>query len=107
MPDAPLILTAQLPADLQSWATALRTEHFPAERNFRAAHVTLFHALPGFCEGEASRHMRVLAGEFAPVGARLVGVMSLGGGTALQLESAGMLRLRLFVETQLFGSHQS
>ncbi|HAV49490.1 MAG TPA: hypothetical protein DCX75_04605 [Brevundimonas sp.] len=103
MSDAPLILTAQLPPDLQSWATALRTEHFPAERNFLAAHVTLFHALPGFCEGEAIRHMRTLAGEFAPVEARLVGVMSLGGGTALQLESAGMLRLRMLLAEHFHG----
>mgnify|MGYP004351873915 CR=1 FL=1 len=46
MSDSPLILTAQLPADLHRWATALRTEHFPPERNYLEAHVTLFHALP-------------------------------------------------------------
>ena len=90
----PLILTAQLPDDLQGWTTGLRNAHFPPERNYLAAHVTLFHALPGFCEAEVIRQMRQLASEFAPVDARIVGVMSLGGGTAIRLESEGMLRLR-------------
>lgn len=91
---SPLILTAQLPPDLQRWATGLRDAHFPPERNFLAAHVTLFHALPGFCEGEVVRQMRQLAGEFAPVEGRIAGVMSLGTGTAIRLESEGILRLR-------------
>lgn len=103
MADSPLILTAQLPADLQSWATALRREHFPPERNYLAAHVTLFHALPGFCEGEAIQHMRQLASEFAPVEGRIVGVMSLGGGTAIRLESDGMLRLRTMLAEHFHG----
>ncbi len=103
MPDSPLILTAQLPDDLQAWATALRSAHFPPERNFLAAHVTLFHALPGFCEGEALRHIRQLAQEFAPVEAQVLGVMSLGGGTAIRLESEGMLRLRSLLADHFHG----
>ena len=75
MSDAPLILTAQLPPDLHSWATRLRDEHFPPERNYLEAHVTLFHALPGQCEDEARRFLARLAGEIAPVPARLEGVM--------------------------------
>ena len=101
--DAPLILTAQLPDDLQSWATALRTAHFPPERNYLAAHVTLFHALPGFCEAEVFRHMRQLAREFAPVDARILGIRSLGGGTAIRLESEGMLRLRAMLADHFHG----
>ena len=103
MGDFPLILTAQLPADLHSWATALRAKHFPPERNYLAAHVTLFHALPGFCEGEAIQHMRQLASEFAPVEGRIVGVMSLGGGTAIRLESGGLLRLRAMLAEHFHG----
>jgi hypothetical protein len=38
---APLIVTAELPPDLQAWATSLRQRHFPPERNYLAAHVTL------------------------------------------------------------------
>ena len=88
--DAPLIVTAQLPEGLQGWATGLRNAHFPPERNHLAAHVTLFHALPGFCEAEVIQHVRQLAKEFAPVDARIIGVMSLGGGTAIRLESEGV-----------------
>ena len=101
--DAPLIMTAQLPQDLHAWATGLRTAHFPPERNHLAAHVTLFHALPGFCEAEVIQHVRQLAKEFAPVEARIVGVMSLGGGTAIGLESEGILRLRAMLAEHFHG----
>ncbi|MEO5708142.1 MAG: 2'-5' RNA ligase family protein [Alteraurantiacibacter sp.] len=89
----PLIVTAELPADLYSWATQLRTDHFPPERNYLKAHVTLFHALPPMVEGEL-RDLLASLGRRAPVPARLEGVTSLGGGTALKLVSPAMLDLR-------------
>lgn len=89
----PLIVTAELPPDLYSWATQLRTEHFPPERNYLKAHVTLFHALPPMVEGEARDLLARLARR-APVPARLEGVVSLGRGTALKLASPAMLDLR-------------
>lgn len=92
--DAPLILTAQLPADLHARFTALRTAHFPPERNYLEAHVTLFHALPGICEAEVIAACKAMAAEFAPVSAQVLGIMSLGGGTAIRLQSETMLRLR-------------
>jgi 2'-5' RNA ligase superfamily len=100
---APLILTALLPRDMQAWATALRTRHFPPERNYLEAHVTLFHALPAQCETEVAALLKRLAGEFAPVEAQLLGLMSLGRGTALKLESPGLLRLRDGVADHLRG----
>ncbi|WP_374405284.1 2'-5' RNA ligase family protein [Pelagerythrobacter sp.] len=93
-PLAPLIVTAELPPDLHRWATRLRTAHFPAERNFLEAHVTLFHALPPGSEAEVRDRLAALAGELAPVEARLEGVMPLGTGTALRLSSPGMIALR-------------
>ena len=90
---APLILTAMLPDDLHSWATGLRRDHFPPERNYLEAHVTLFHALPPSCEGEVRDCCAALARDHAPVPARLLGIMSLGKGTALKLESEGMIAL--------------
>lgn len=92
--DAPLILTALLPDDLHARYTALRTAHFPPERNYLEAHVTLFHALPGMCEGEVISACKAAAAHFAPIEGEVLGIMSLGGGTAIKLESAGMLRLR-------------
>ncbi|ABC62892.1 2'-5' RNA ligase family protein [Erythrobacter litoralis] len=90
----PLILTGLLPKDMHGWATALRDRYFPPERNYLEAHVTLFHAIPAQCEAELCDLLKRLAGEFAPPQARLIGLMSLGGGTALKLESEQMLTLR-------------
>ena len=92
-PAAPLVITAELPQDLYSWATQLRTAHYPPERNFLKAHVTLFHALPPSAEAEVRDVLARLAGR-PPVPARLEGVMSLGQGTALKIASPAMLVLR-------------
>ncbi|ANY21018.1 hypothetical protein A6F68_02523 [Tsuneonella dongtanensis] len=90
---APLIVTAELPEALQSRADQLRKAHFPPERNFLKAHVTLFHALPPMIEDEVREALAAEA-RSAPVEARLEGVMSLGRGTALRIASPAMLALR-------------
>lgn len=90
---APLIVTAEMPPDLFSWANQLRQQHFPPERNFLKAHVTLFHALPPSCEAELRDCLKQLTRENPPVPARLVGIMKLGKGTALRLESEAMIAL--------------
>lgn len=89
---APLIVTAELPEALQSRADQLRAAHFPPERNHLKAHVTLFHALPPSAEDELRR---VLAEEAKarPVPARLQGLMNLGRGIALRIESPGIIAL--------------
>lgn len=79
---------------MQAWATRLRTEHFPPERNHLDAHVTLFHALPPACEQELRDVLARMVRDNPPVPARLEGVMSLGRGTALGLSSPAMLDLR-------------
>lgn len=101
---APLILTADLPDDLGGWANELRTRHFPPERNHLRAHVTLFHALPFFLEAEVTALLGRMAGELAPVPARLEGIMPLGRGTALKLASPAMLALRDRVADHFTGS---
>lgn len=72
----------------------MRRAHFPPARNFLDAHVTLFHAIPAMCEEELREQLAALAACNAPVPGRLLGVMSLGRGTALRLESPAMLALR-------------
>jgi len=101
---APLIVTAALPPDLAHWATALRTAHYPAERNYLSAHVTLFHALPPSCEAELRRLLVRLAAECAPPAARLDSVMSLGRGTALRIVSPALLALRDQVADHFHGA---
>ena len=101
--EAPLIVTARLPRDLHARYTALRKAHFPAERNYLEAHVTLFHALPAMCEAEACTYLRRLAAEFAPIDGHVEGIMSLGRGTAVKLISADMLLLRELIADHFHG----
>ena len=92
--NTPLILTARMPSELHRRFTDLRTEHFPPERNYLEAHVTLFHAIPGQCEAEACGYLARLASEVAPLPGAVEGLMSLGGGTAIKLSSVSLLNLR-------------
>ena len=101
--NAPLILTALLPKDMAAWATALRTEHFPPERNYLDAHVTLFHAIPPQCEEELGDVLKPIVAENRPPPARLEGIMSLGGGTALKLASDDMLGYRARIAEHFTG----
>ncbi len=91
---APLIVTALLPQDLHRWASDLRARHFPPERNFLHAHVTLFHALPPSNEAEVKQALAEEARDNGPLAARLEGVMPLGRGTALRIASPALLALR-------------
>jgi len=91
---APLIVTAELPGDIQGWAERLRQAHYPPERNRVSAHVTLFHSLPPSCEDELHDELARWARTVPPVPARLDGTISLGRGTALRIVSPGMLQLR-------------
>lgn len=100
---APLIVTAELPVMLQTWANGLRKEHYPPERNQLSAHVTLFHALPPFAEAEARDLLRALAGATAPPMARLSAIMDLGGGTALRIDCPDLLALRARVADHFHG----
>ena len=90
----PLIVTARLPDDLQGWANALRSAHFPPERNYLQAHVTLFHALPPSCEAEARRELARICAAHPPPPARIEGLMDLGRGTAIKLASAALMAIR-------------
>lgn len=90
----PLIVTATLPPDLFSWASRLRAAHFPPQRNYLAAHVTLFHALPPVLEEEVRQVLARIAGDSKAVPAQMEGVMNLGRGTALKLASPALLALR-------------
>lgn len=101
--DAPLIVTAELPQDLFSWANQLRCDHFPPERNFLQAHVTLFHALPPSAEGEVRQCLAQLAADNPPPPARLEGVMKLGKGTALKLSSPVLLDMHDWLAERFFG----
>lgn len=98
----PLLITAELPGNILKWADALRKAHYPPERNRLAAHVTLFHALPPSAEGEIRALLGELARRETPM-AEISGIMDLGHGTALAVESAGMLALHEHIAEHLHG----
>jgi hypothetical protein len=99
---APLIVTAEMPPDIFSWANSLRTQHFPPERNYLRAHVTLFHALPPSAEAEVRQLLSDLAKAPAPP-ARISGVMNLGSGTAFAIDSPAMADLHGEIQHRLHG----
>jgi hypothetical protein len=94
MPFAPFIVTAELPADLQAWSDALRRQYYPPERNHLAAHVTLFNALAPSLRDELPSVLARIAGSHPKVEAQLTGLMNLGRGTALSIQSPAMLAIR-------------
>ena len=106
LPDsaAPFIVTAELPADLLAWSDALRRAHFPPERNWLKAHVTLFHAFAPSLREELLGLLGQYAGEYAPPRARIEGLMDLGGGTALAIRSPGMLAIRAAIAERFHGA---
>jgi 2'-5' RNA ligase len=89
----PLIVTLLLDGAAQERFDRLRTAHFPPERNVIAAHVTLFHALPG-------EHLDAVRSELADAADRpafdiaVTGVRFLGRGVAYALESSEVAALR-------------
>jgi hypothetical protein len=91
---APIIVTALMGAEDFAWANALRQRHFPPERNYLDAHITLFHHLPPACEREIALALAQLAAEYPPPGARLSAVMHLGKGVAYRIESPELLAMR-------------
>ncbi len=99
----PIIVTAHVPPDDMDYFDRLRREHFPPERNYLKAHITIFHHLPGRVLEEAM----VLAAESVDqrqsFHASISGIRHLGAGVAFDIESPELQELRadLF---QRFGS---
>ena len=75
------------------WLQELRRTHYPPERNQVPAHLTLFRHLPPSVERELDRRLAGYARE-APPSAEIVGVMDLGEGTALRVESEALEDIR-------------
>jgi hypothetical protein len=91
---APIIVTALLGRRDQAEFDALRRAHFPPERNYLDAHLTLFHHLPPSVADEVKRRLNdATRGQRAPL-ARAAGLMSLGRGVAVKIESQGLTAIR-------------
>jgi hypothetical protein len=97
------VVTAELPPPQQAWAEGLRRAYYPAARNRVPAHVTVLRALPLRVEAEARGLLAALAAELPPPPARLTGIMDLGTGTALAIESPALLDCREMIAARFHG----
>ena len=88
----PVIVTARMDAAAQVYFDALRTAHFPVERNYLKAHLTLFHKLPG---AELPRIQAVVQSHDSlfPMSATATAPYSIGNGVAIAIECAALKQL--------------
>jgi hypothetical protein len=98
----PLLVVAELPPDVFSWADAIRRRHYPSERNRLGAHVTLFHGLPPSAELAVVAALGELA-RSAPPAATINGIMDMEGGTAFAVASPAMVALHEALAERLHG----
>ena len=91
---APIIVSALLGAEDFTWADGLRRRHFPPERNLIDAHLTLFHHLPPAQAPELKQRLAAATRGIAAPEARVAGLMNLGRGVALRVESPGLAAIR-------------
>ncbi|MCU0491091.1 MAG: 2'-5' RNA ligase family protein [Chloroflexaceae bacterium] len=93
MPPA-LILTLKFDAATFAALDGLRRQHFPPERNFIPAHVTLFHALPGEQEAALRQTLVAECAATAPFPLLLPRPHFMGRGVALVVECPPLRELR-------------
>ena len=93
-PAPPLILSLQLDDTLFAAADGLRQAHFPPERNVLAAHVTLFHHLPGEHVEQVTAQLTDTCGRTPPLPLTLPSVRFMGRGVGLNVGCDALLRVR-------------
>lgn len=90
----PLIVTLEIDAENSAHLDALRQEHFPPERNYLRAHLTLFHKLPGSEREQVAADLRAEAERVDPFALHLAEPTFLGFGVAIRIESEELVQLR-------------
>ncbi len=88
-----IIVTATFGDGDNGWLQQLRRDHYPPERNRVPAHLTLFRQLPPSAEAELATRLKRAAAARPPVAA-ISGIVDLGQGTALRVESEALESLR-------------
>jgi hypothetical protein len=102
MAAGPILVTATFAPGDDGWLQELRRTHYPPERNFVPAHLTLLRLLPPSAEAELSRRLAAAAKAKRPRAA-IAGVMDLGEGTALRIDSEDLEALRGDLASALHG----
>ncbi|OKH25864.1 2'-5' RNA ligase family protein [Chroogloeocystis siderophila] len=91
---SPLILTLKLDRITFEVFNELRQQHFPPERNFLPAHITLFHALPGEEELSIQQTLQSLSTDTASLPLLFSKPRFLGKGVAIEVKCSELVQLR-------------
>ena len=91
---APLILTLRMDDSSQGHFDSLRELHFPPERNYLRAHLTLFHKLPVEQEAGICSDLHEICRKQEPLTLAVTGLRLLGRGVAYELSSPGLASVR-------------
>lgn len=90
----PLILTARLAEDDMEPFNRLRQAHFPPDRNFLRAHMTMFHRLPGEYVDSIKDQLTEVTREKSMFTAQVAGIRHLGAGVAFSIASPDLFAIR-------------
>ena len=96
----PLILTLWLDANSTEKFNDLRRQHFPRERNYLDAHLTLFHALPAEAEARVRADLDEISARTATLDLNYPNLRFLGKGSAVEVESRALVELRRELSSQ-------
>jgi 2'-5' RNA ligase len=91
--EQPFVLTLKLDRRSFDIFDTLRRQHFPPERNFIPAHVSLFHALPGSEEAVIREMLSAICADTPAVPLNFNRVRFLGKGVAIAADSPELARL--------------
>lgn len=89
-----MILTARIEERDLTPFDLLRQQHFPPERNFLRAHLTMFHRLPGEYINKIVESVRSASVGKRSISVQVSGVRHLGAGVAFSIESAELNLIR-------------
>ncbi|AYD04751.1 2'-5' RNA ligase family protein [Neorhizobium sp. NCHU2750] len=90
----PLILTARIAEEDLEPFDRLRQAHFPSDRNFLRAHLTMFHRLPGEYEARIVNALNLAAERMPASTAEVSGVRHLGAGVAYMIACPALEAIR-------------
>lgn len=93
------ILTAEMDEDSFAWLDGLRRQHFPPERNFLPAHLTMFHRL----SLAQTTRLKEVSPPGAPVTISFDSPLALGFGVAVRVNSTPLQQLRAAAKAAIGG----
>lgn len=91
--DRPIILTAKMDNHAQRFFNEKRRAHFPPDRNYLDAHITLFHKLPADQLEQIRNDLNISLGNITPMQACASYIFFMGFGSAYEIECPALTDL--------------